>query len=37
MSDEQPTEQMPPDPPPQPPRPRLTRSTSDSIIGGAAG
>jgi phage shock protein PspC (stress-responsive transcriptional regulator) len=37
MSDEQPTQQMPPDPPPQPPRPRLTRSTSDSIIGGVAG
>ena len=40
MSDEQPTEQMPPDPPPeppQPPRPPLTRSTSDSIIGGVAG
>ena len=33
MSDEQPTEQMPPDPP----RPRLTRSTSDSVIGGVAG
>ena len=33
MSDEQPTEQMPPDPP----RPRLTRSSSDSIIGGVAG
>jgi phage shock protein PspC (stress-responsive transcriptional regulator) len=40
MSDEQSTEQMPPDPPPeppQPPRPPLTRSTSDSIIGGVAG
>jgi phage shock protein PspC (stress-responsive transcriptional regulator) len=37
MSDEQPTQQMPPDPPPQPPRPRLTRSTSDSIVGGVAG
>jgi phage shock protein PspC (stress-responsive transcriptional regulator) len=37
MSDEQPTQQMPPDPPPQPPRPPLTRSTSDSVIGGVAG
>jgi phage shock protein PspC (stress-responsive transcriptional regulator) len=34
MSDEQPTEQMPPD---EPPRPRLTRSTSDSVIAGVAG
>jgi phage shock protein PspC (stress-responsive transcriptional regulator) len=37
MTDEPPTQQMPPDPPPEPPRPRLTRSTSDSIIGGVAG
>jgi phage shock protein PspC (stress-responsive transcriptional regulator) len=37
MSDEQPTQQMPPDPPPQPPRPPLTRSTSDSMIAGVAG
>ena len=37
MSDEQPSQQTPPDPPPQSPRPRLTRSTSDSIIGGVAG
>jgi phage shock protein PspC (stress-responsive transcriptional regulator) len=37
MSDEQPTQQMPPDPPPQPPRPPLTRSTSDSVIAGVAG
>jgi phage shock protein PspC (stress-responsive transcriptional regulator) len=34
MSDEQPTQQMPPD---EPPRPRLTRSTSDSVIAGVAG
>jgi phage shock protein PspC (stress-responsive transcriptional regulator) len=34
MSDEQPTEQMPPD---EPPRPKLTRSTSDSVIAGVAG
>src|SRR5215218_6661147 len=37
MTDEPPTQQMPPDPPPEPPRPRLTRSTSDSVIGGVAG
>jgi len=40
MSDEQPTQQMPPDPPPhtpQPPRPPLKRSTSDSVIAGVAG
>jgi phage shock protein PspC (stress-responsive transcriptional regulator) len=35
MSDEQPTQQTPPDEPP--PRPRLTRSTSDSVIAGVAG
>jgi phage shock protein PspC (stress-responsive transcriptional regulator) len=34
MSEEQPTQQMPPD---EPPRPRLTRSTSDSVIAGVAG
>jgi phage shock protein PspC (stress-responsive transcriptional regulator) len=34
MSDEQPTQQTPPD---EPPRPRLTRSTSDSVIAGVAG
>lgn len=34
MSAEEPTQQMPPD---EPPRPRLTRSTSDSVIGGVAG
>jgi phage shock protein PspC (stress-responsive transcriptional regulator) len=34
MSDAPPTQQMPPDPPP---RPRLTRSSSDSIIAGVAG
>jgi phage shock protein PspC (stress-responsive transcriptional regulator) len=34
MSDEQPTQQQPPD---EPPRPRLTRSTSDSVIAGVAG
>jgi len=37
MSDQPPTQQMPPDPPPQPPRPPLTRSTSDSVIAGVAG
>jgi phage shock protein PspC (stress-responsive transcriptional regulator) len=34
MTDEQPTQQMPPDPPPRPP---LARSTSDSVIAGVAG
>jgi phage shock protein PspC (stress-responsive transcriptional regulator) len=34
MTDEQPTQQMPPDPPPRPP---LARSSSDSVIAGVAG
>ncbi len=34
MTDEQPTQQMPPDPPPRPP---LARSTGDSVIAGVAG
>ena len=34
MSDQQPTQQMPPD---EPPRPRLTRSSSDRVIAGVAG
>ena len=37
MSDEQPTQQQPPDEPPRPQRPPLTRSTTDSVIGGVAG
>ena len=37
MSDEQPTDQMPPDEPPPPARPPLRRSTTDSVIGGVAG
>jgi phage shock protein PspC (stress-responsive transcriptional regulator) len=34
MTDEQPTQQMPPDPPPRPP---LARSTHDRVIAGVAG
>jgi phage shock protein PspC (stress-responsive transcriptional regulator) len=37
MSDEQPSQQQPPDEPPRPQRPPLTRSTTDSVIGGVAG